>query len=104
MTPGAGGDMDWVDRLAEALQLEPLSGQEVNRLLRASRDVAHRVERKATPLTAYLVGLAVGRGVAQGASREAALGDALDAVLVRLPETPAAEEPRGGEAPGAPER
>jgi hypothetical protein len=80
--------MDWVDRLAEALEQEPLSGLGVDRLLRTSRDVAHRVERKATPLTAYLVGLAVGRGVAQGASRGAALCDALDAVWVRLPEAP----------------
>lgn len=90
--------MDWVDRLAAALDQDPLSGQEVDRLLSASRDVAHRVERKATPLTAYLVGLAVGRGVAQGASREAAFGDALDAVLVRLPETP-----QGGGDAGTPD-
>ena len=96
--------MDWVDRLAEALEQEPLSGQEVDRLLRTSRDVAHRVERKATPLTAYLVGLAVGRGVAQGASREAAFGDALEAVLVRLPEAPAPDAGRPPEGPGASER
>ncbi len=91
--------MDWVDRLADALDLEPLSGQEVDRLLRTSRDVAHRVERKATPLTAYLVGLAVGRGVAQGASREAAFGEALDAVLVRLPEIERPQQPPGAEGP-----
>lgn len=91
--------MDWVDRLADALDQEPLSGQEVDRLLRASRQVAHRVERRATPLAAYLVGLAVGRGVAEGASREAALGDALDAVLVRLPETEVPDE--RVEGPGA---
>jgi Domain of unknown function (DUF6457) len=77
--------MDWVDRLAEALDQEPLSALEIDRLLHASREVAHRVERKATPLVAYLVGLAVGRSVAEGGSREAALGDALDAVVVRLP-------------------
>jgi hypothetical protein len=92
--------MDWVDRLAEALEQEPLSGQEVDRLLRTSRDVAHRVERKATPLTAYLVGLAVGRGVAQGASREAAFGDALDAVWVRLPEAPDPDAARRSDDPG----
>jgi hypothetical protein len=77
--------MDWVDRLAEALDQEPLSALEMDRLLHTSRDVAHRVERRATPLAAYLVGLAVGRSVAEGASREAALGDALEAVVVRLP-------------------
>jgi hypothetical protein len=84
--------MDWVDRLAEALDQEPLSALEVDRLLRTSRDVAHRVERKATPMAAYLVGLAVGRAVADGASREAAFGDALEAVVVRLPKAPAQDE------------
>ena len=78
--------MEWLDRLAEALGEETLSGQEVDRLLRASRDVAHRVERKATPLAAYLVGVAVGQRVAGGSSREAAFDEALDAVLVRLPD------------------
>jgi fructoselysine-6-P-deglycase FrlB-like protein len=78
--------MEWLDRLAEALGEETLSGQEVDRLLQTSREVAHRVERKATPLAAYLVGIAVGRSAAQGAAREAAFDTALDAVLVRLPD------------------
>ena len=78
--------MEWLDRLAEALGEETLSGQEVDRLLESSREVAHRVERKATPLAAYLVGIAVGRSVAQGASREAAFDTALGAVLERLPD------------------
>lgn len=84
--------MEWLDRLAEALDEEALSGQEVDRLLQSSREVAHRVERKATPLAAYLVGIAVGRNVAQGAAREAAFDAALGAVLVRLPE--AADPPQ----------
>lgn len=78
--------MEWLDRLAESLGEEPLTGQESDRLLRASRDVAHRVERKATPLAAFLVGVAVGRDVAEGASRETAFDGAIDAILVRLPE------------------
>ena len=78
--------MDWLDRLADALGEESLSGLEVDRLLTTSREVAHRVERKATPLAAYLVGLAVGRRVAEGAARESAFGDAIDAVVVRLPD------------------
>jgi len=80
--------MEWLDRLAEALGEETLSGQEVDRLLQSSREVAHRVERKATPLAAYLVGIAVGRSIALGAAREAAFDTALDAVLVRLPAPP----------------
>jgi hypothetical protein len=83
--------MDWLDRLAEALGEETLSGQEVDRLLQTSREVAHRVERKATPLAAYLVGVAVGRGTAAGEAREAAFDTALNAVLVRLPEPPSGD-------------
>ena len=95
--------MDWVDRLAEALGEEPLSGREVDGLLRSSREVAHRVERRATPLTAYLVGLAVARGVAQGSPREAALGDALEAVLARLPDAvPGGPTEAPGDAPEIP--
>ena len=85
--------MEWVDRLADAFGEEPLTGQEVDRLLRTSRDVAHRVERKATPLAAYLVGIAVGRSVAEGSTREVAFGEALEAVLVRLPDEPAPAGP-----------
>jgi Domain of unknown function (DUF6457) len=89
--------MEWLDRLAEALGEEPLSAQERERLLRAARDVAHRVERRATPLAAYLVGIAVGRGLASDRPREAAFDEAIDAVIVRLPdgpETPEADEGR----------
>ncbi len=81
--------MEWLDRLAEALGEEPVTGQEMDRLLRSSRDVAHRVERRATPLAAYLVGIAVGRAVERGSGREAAFDEALDAVIVRLPDPPA---------------
>jgi hypothetical protein len=83
--------MDWLDRLAEALGEETLSGQEVDRLLQTSREVAHRVERKATPLAAYLVGVAVCRGTAAVEAREAAFDTALNAVLVRLPEPPSGD-------------
>ena len=86
--------MDWLDRLADALGEESLSGLEVDRLLQTSREVAHRVERKATPLAAYLVGVAVGKRVAEGASRESACGDAIDAVVVRRPDPP--QDAEGG--------
>lgn len=35
---------------------------DVELLLDAARDVAHGVERRAAPVTTYLLGLAVGRG------------------------------------------
>ncbi|MBA3363847.1 MAG: molybdopterin-guanine dinucleotide biosynthesis protein MobA, partial [Actinobacteria bacterium] len=40
--------MEWVDRLAAELHLEALSAHENEHLLTASREVAHRIERKAT--------------------------------------------------------
>ena len=39
--------MDWVDRLAAELSLDVLSPHEKDHLLTASREVAHRIERKA---------------------------------------------------------
>ena len=81
--------MEWLDRLAEALGEEPLSSQESDRILRLSRDVAHRVERRATPLAAFVAGAALGRLLAEGAGRDAAFDQVLDAVIVRLPDEPA---------------
>jgi hypothetical protein len=50
---------DWTDSVREALHLDPV---DVNLVLDLARDVAHGVMRPAAPLTAYLLGLAVGRG------------------------------------------
>ena len=81
----------WIDRLAEALGEEPLTVGETDRLLRSSRDVAHRVERKTTPLAAFLLGSAAGRAVAGGASRTDALAGALETLASLLP--PATDPP-----------
>lgn len=52
---------DWTD--AVCLELD-LDATEVDRglILDLARDVAHSVARPAAPLTAYIAGLAVGRG------------------------------------------
>jgi hypothetical protein len=76
--------MEWVDRLAAELQLDPLSAHENEHLLSASREVAHRVERKATPLAMYVLGLAVGSQMADRA-RDDSIEDAIHALLLRLP-------------------
>jgi Domain of unknown function (DUF6457) len=81
-------EVDWTDGLASELRLEALSKHERDHLLEASREVAHRVERKATPLAMYVVGLSVGRQMAER-SRDDAIEDAIHTLLVRLP---AAEE------------
>ncbi len=67
----------WIDDLAAALALEPLSEAETDRLLRIARDVAHRVERKDTPLASFLLGMRVARQTAEGSSRNVALDDAI---------------------------
>ena len=55
--------MEWIDRLAETLAQEPLADQESETLLATARSVAHRVERRVTPLSAFLLGCAVGQGL-----------------------------------------
>jgi hypothetical protein len=76
--------MEWVDRLAAELHLEALSAHEKEHLLSASREVAHRVERKATPLAMYVLGLSVGTQMADR-TRDDAIEDAVHALLLRLP-------------------
>ena len=52
---------EWIQAACEELGLDP---GEMHRdlILDVARDVAHGVARPAAPLTAYLMGLAVGRG------------------------------------------
>lgn len=52
---------DWTGTVCGELGLDPT---DVDRdlVLNLSRDVAHGVTRPAAPLTAYLIGLAVGQG------------------------------------------
>lgn len=76
----------WIDQLAEALGEDTLSETETSRLLGVARDVAHRVERRITPVSTFLLGAAVGRSLAGGASRADALQAALDTVDSLLPE------------------
>ena len=51
---------DWLGQVREALALD--DGTEAGLVLDLARDVAHTVARPAAPLTAYLLGVAVGRG------------------------------------------
>lgn len=80
--------MAWIDQLAASLGEDALSQEEVTRLLGIARDVAHRVERKITPLATFLLGAAVGRGVAGGAGRSEATSSAVEALRAILPEEP----------------
>jgi Domain of unknown function (DUF6457) len=83
----------WIERLAETLGEEPLSETESTRLLAASREVAHRVERKTTPLAAFLVGSAVGRSIGRGGDRSDTLEAVLGDLERLLPPSPAEGAP-----------
>ena len=52
---------DWIDALCRELGLEPADAVQKT-VLNLSRVAAHLVDRTAAPLTAYYLGLAVGRG------------------------------------------
>jgi Domain of unknown function (DUF6457) len=71
---------EWLVELAAALGTEPADPGEIAELLDVARDVAHGVERKATPIATFLLGLSVQRRVDGGASR----AEALDAALTDL--------------------
>ena len=81
----------WIDELAEALEVDALSSPETERILRVARDVAHRVERKDTPLAAFLLGMNVARRTASGIARDVALDDAIATTDALLP--PGADRP-----------
>ncbi len=75
----------WIDQLAEALGEEALTRDEANDLLGVARDVAHRAERKITPLAAFLLGSSVGRAASEGATRAEALRRVLETTRALLP-------------------
>ena len=76
---------NWIDELARTLGEEPLTPAETARLLDAARDVAHRVERKMTPLSTFVIGCAVGRELASGSARFETLSRTLTQLEAALP-------------------
>lgn len=52
----------WLTTLAEELDVPSLTTENVTQLLDLARDTAHGVARPAAPLSAFLAGVAVGRG------------------------------------------
>jgi Domain of unknown function (DUF6457) len=79
---------EWIDELAEAFELRGLSDDETGRILVVARDVAHRVERKDTPLAAFLMGMDVAGRITGGVPRDAAINESIAAVEALLPEAP----------------
>lgn len=82
---------EWIDELATACGQESLTDPETQELLRIAREVAHRVERKGTPLATFLLGMDVAERVANGTPRATALADGIGAIERLLP--PASEDP-----------
>jgi hypothetical protein len=81
---------DWMEELASALGVEPLSSEETGVLLKVSREVAHGVERRFAPLSTFLLGVAVGKGTS--------FADALEGTRALIPE----EGSPAGAATGGP--
>jgi hypothetical protein len=77
--------MEWLEELAGALGVEPPTPGETAGVLEVARDVAHRVERRITPVSTFLLGLAVQRRLAEGAARSDALDAAIRDVASVLP-------------------
>jgi|SoimicmetaTmtHAB_FD_contig_51_807366_length_459_multi_2_in_0_out_0_1 Domain of unknown function (DUF6457) len=82
--------MDWLDQLAAALGLDPPTSEETAQVLDVARDVAHRVERRITPLSTLLLGMSIERRMATGATRSESIARAVEDLRSVLP--PAAEE------------
>ena len=95
---------EWTDRLAQTLGVAPIDAGLEDPLLHASREVAHRVERKDTPLSTYLLGLAAGARVAAGTDPADALREVVDMLVATLPPAPPrdTDEPSPTAAPGPP--
>lgn len=70
---------EWTAAVCGALGLDP-GKADLGVVLDLTRDVAHGVARPAAPFTAYLVGVAVGRGlpVADAVARVSALASGWD--------------------------
>ena len=50
---------EWVKEVCAKLELD--DGVDTEEILEVARDVAHGVERRAAPVTTFLIGLAAGR-------------------------------------------
>ncbi len=59
----------WLEAACAELGIDP-GTVDARTILDLARDVAHQVDRPAAPLTAYLLGVAVGRGQPLGATAQ----------------------------------
>jgi hypothetical protein len=78
---------EWLAALAVTLGVDPLDEGQVAELLDVARDVAHGVERKATPMATFLLGAAVQRRIGHGSTATDAFDDAVTELRSQLPPT-----------------
>jgi hypothetical protein len=79
-------EMDaWLGALATTLGVDPLTDEQVMELLGVARDIAHGVERRATPLATFLLGAATQRRIGHGQTADEAFADALTELQTTLP-------------------
>lgn len=96
--------MDWPQRYLEALSARAgvggeemgLDGEEVGAMLRLSREVAHRTERRWAPVSTYVAGKYVAARIRAGASVSEAVDEAVRVAEELLPEP----SPEGPETAG----
>jgi hypothetical protein len=89
-------EFEWLGRLTSTLGEPPLEREEIGGLLRLARGVARASDRKMAPLSTFAAGVHVGRRTAEGATREEALREVIDAVRQISPEYLADTGPAGG--------
>jgi Domain of unknown function (DUF6457) len=77
---------EWLDRLADALEEPRIDPAELGAVLKLAREVAHGVERRFAPVSAFLLGVAVGAGTAGGVARNEAFARAVTTVRELVPE------------------
>jgi hypothetical protein len=80
----------WLGTLATTLGVDPLGDAQVSELLGVARDVAHGVERRATPLATFLLGAAMQRGIGHGVAGPDAFETAIAELRGALPPPPTA--------------
>jgi hypothetical protein len=96
-------EFGWLDSLTSTLGDPPLEREEIGALLRVARGVARASDRKLAPLTTFVAGVHVGRRTAEGATREEAGREVLEAIRKISPEYLADTGPsegRGGRRGG----
>lgn len=85
--------MRWSEQVEAVTGIESWDRVETDLVLDLARVVAHGTERRFAPLTAYALGVAVGRQLGEDAGDAAGRQDALRAMVVALQDAVGTEEP-----------